>query len=61
MSGFTVMWACYCTDAADAADWLPSTCPEHDAPQVAAPNANPFPGGVRPGHSCHLRDINFTA
>lgn len=54
MSGFTVVWTCYCSDAADAVARLPETCPEHDKTRMADPYPNPMPGGVMPGHRCDV-------
>jgi hypothetical protein len=53
--GFTVMWSCYCTDAAyDTAD-LAERCPHHDRPRVAEPvdlDDHGLTGGVITGHRC---------
>lgn len=57
-TGYTVVWSCYCSDAAIDAELLPKTCPEHAAPMVAPPYRNPMPGGVAMGHCCDIGGPN---
>ena len=52
MSGFIVMWTCYCSDAGYDPASLPETCPEHDSPRMAEPWPNTMRGGVSTGHRC---------
>ena len=55
--GFTVMWSCYCTDAAYDLAELAERCPHHDRPRVAEPvnlDDHGRTGGVTTGHQCPL-------
>lgn len=57
-TGYTVVWTCFCSDAADAPEWLTERCPEHDRPQMAVPYRNTMPGGVAVGHCCDIGGPN---
>jgi hypothetical protein len=54
MSGHIKLYACLCSQSADAADWVPDTCAGHDAP-VVAQEPNILTGPMTASHECGER------